>query len=138
MRAVIHALVACVLFLPTARSDKLAPSSALKAYKGPEGQLVVMVEISDGKEMLVHFRNLDKDLDGKTLRYQLESHGSSKTVFIPKKRGSKTYRSIMLTALDNQWDFYHPVKLGTHFAIRYSESASATIKVDDVVNAYRP
>ena len=44
----------------------------------------------------------------------------------------------MLTEADGRWDFYHPTKFDTHFALSYSGSASAAIKVDEVVNAYKP
>jgi hypothetical protein len=138
MRAVVTALVICTLFASVAGADKIVPSGVLKAYKGPEGEIIAMVEINDGKEMLVHFKNLDQELDGKTLRYLLDVNRTSTTVYINKKRGSKTYRSILLTASDGQWDFYHPTKPPKHFALVYSESASAAIKVEDVVNAYRP
>ncbi len=138
MRVLAIALIAFTLLVSVAHGDKLVLSAALKAYKGPEGQIVAMVEVNDSTEMLVYFKNLDPELDGKTLRYLLEVHSDSKTVFINKKRGSKTYRSIMLTARDGHWDFQHPTKFAVHFALSYSESASAAIKVEDVVNAYKP
>lgn len=137
MRAVAIAIALCVV-ASVAHADKIVPSGVLKAYKGPEGEIVAMVEISDGKEMLVHFRNLDKELDGKTLRYLLDVDRDSRTVYINKKRGSKTYRSILLTERDGQWSFQHPTKPTTHFSLVYSESASAAIKVEEVVNAYHP
>jgi|HubBroStandDraft_6_1064221.scaffolds.fasta_scaffold128170_1 hypothetical protein len=137
MKTAVIALV--LLFAAMAHGDtKVVPSGPLKAYKGPEGEIVAMIEVNDGKEMLVYFKNLGPELDGKTLRYLLETDRDSKTVYINKKRGSKTYRSIMLTARDGQWDFQHPTKPTTHFGLSYSESASAAIKVDDVVNAYKP
>jgi hypothetical protein len=136
MRLAAIALIMCMVSV--ARGDKPVASGPLKAYKGPEGEIVAMLEISDGKEMLVYFKNIGPELDGKTLRYLLEIDRDSKTVYINKKRGSKTYRSIMLTANDGQWSFQHPTKPETHFALSYSESATAAIKVDDVVNAYKP
>lgn len=133
------AIVVLLAMVAPAFAGKPVPSGPLKAYKGPEGELVVMVEANDGKQMLVHFKNLDGELDGKTLLYDFEDHGDhGKTVFITKKRGSKTYRSIMLTELDGQWDFYHPTKPTKHFSLKYSEDASGKLKIDDVVNAYKP
>jgi hypothetical protein len=58
------------------------PSGSLKAYKGPEDEVLVMVEVNDGKEMLVHYKNVGGGLDGKTLRYLLEDNGRDKTVFL--------------------------------------------------------
>jgi hypothetical protein len=115
------------------------PSGPLKAFKGPEGELVVMVEANDGKDMLVHFKNLDKELEGKTLLYRLEDLGNGdKNVYLDKKRGSKTYRSTLVTAREGDWQFYHPIKTSTQFPIRYSEQASGKFKIDDVLSAYKP
>lgn len=130
--------LALVLGLGTARADKITASGPVKAYKGPEGELIVMVEISDGKEMLVHCKNLGGELEGKTVRYLFEDHGDSKDVYVNKKRGSKTYRSVMLTARDGAWEFYYPGKPTKTFRIRYSEDASSKIKLDDVLAAYKP
>jgi hypothetical protein len=115
-----------------ARVDKLVASSALKGLQGPEGQIIAMVEISDSKAMLVHFRNVDPALDGKTLRYLLEVNREDSTVSINTQRGSKTYRSIMLTGGDGRRDFSNPIKPTMHFAL------AASFKLEDVVNAYRP
>jgi hypothetical protein len=124
---------------PAAQPARPEPSGPLRAYKGPEGELVVMVEVSDGKEMLVHFRNLGKDLEGKTLLYLYEDLGrGNKSVYINKKRGSKTYRSYMLVARDRGWDFIHPSNPKIQFAISYSEEASQKFKLEDVLNGYKP
>jgi hypothetical protein len=131
-------VIAAMLVASIAAADKIAPSSTLKAYKGPEGEIVAMVEINDGKEMLVHFRNVDPALDGKTLRYLLEVTRDGSTVYLNKKRGSKTYRSIMLTGGGGYWDFNNPIKPTMHFGVAYSESATASLKLEDVVNAYHP
>jgi len=124
---------------PTATATAPKPSGVLKAYKGPEGEIIAMVEANDGKQVLVYFKNLGGELEGKTLLYDLEDLGhGDKNVFITKKRGSKTYRSVMLSARDNDWTFYHPTKPGTELRIGYSEKASGELKLDDVVKAYRP
>lgn len=124
-----------------AKAAPAAPkaSGPVKAYKGPEGELVVMVEVNDSKEMLVHLQKIGGDLEGKTLLYLFEDRGDgNKDVYVNKKRGSKTYRSVILTARENQWDFYHPTKGTTHFSIRYSEEASEKVKLDDVLAGYKP
>jgi hypothetical protein len=114
------------------------PSGSLKAYKGPEGEVIAMVEVSDGKEMLVHYKNVGGGLDGKTLRYLLEDTGRDKTVFLNYKRGSKWHRTIILNARDRRWEFYHPTKNNVKFSITYSESASEKLKLEDVIKAYKP
>lgn len=115
------------------------PSGALKAYKGPEGEVIVMIEVNDGKEMLVHFKNIGKELEGQTRLYLFEDHGrGTKEVFLNKKRGSKWYRSYILEARDNRWRFYHPEKPGTQFALTYSERDSEKFKVENIVNSYKP
>lgn len=122
---------------PAAAAPKA--SGPLRAYKGPEGELVVMVEVSDGAEMLVHLRKIGGDLEGKTLRYLLEDRGDgNKDVYLNKKRGSKTYRSSILTARNSQWDFYHPTNGKIRFSLSYSEEASEKVKLDEVLAAYQP
>lgn len=126
---------------PAKTAAKAAPTASgpLRAYKGPEGEMVVMVEANDGKEMLVHLRKVGGDLDGKTLLYLLEDRGDgNKDVYINKKRGSKTYRSVILTARNNSWDFYYPDNHKVQFSVYYSEEASEKVKIDEVLAAYKP
>lgn len=124
---------------PTATATAPKPSSVLKAYKGPEGEIIAMVEVNDGKQVLVYFKNLGGELEGKSLLYEFEDLGhGDKNVFVNKKRGSKTHRSYMLSARDNDWTFYHPTKPGTELRITYSEKATGELKIDDVVKAYKP
>jgi hypothetical protein len=138
----------CGLHLSSAIADdkvvtkfdaKITPSGPLKAYKGPEGELVAMVEINDGKEILVHFKNFGGDLEGKTVRQLHEDLGNgNKNVYVEWKRGSKTYRKVLLTARDNRWELYPPGTPNKHLEIRYSEAASEKLKIDDVIKAIKP
>ena len=131
-------MLAALLAAP-AWAKKPVPSAPLKAYKGPEGEVIVMVVVNDSKEMLVHFKNLGGDLEGKTLLYLFEDQGRGrKEVYLNKKRGSKTYRSIMLSARDNRWEFYHPTDPKIQFSLSYSEKATEETKLDHVLNAYQP
>jgi hypothetical protein len=123
---------------PAAAPSRPEPSGPLKAYKGPEGEIVVMVEADDGKQMYVHPRNISKEIDGKTVLYLIEDLGhGNKNVYVNKKRGSKTYHSNLLSCRDGRWDFYPPGK-DTSLSIRYSESASKDFKIEDVLSAYKP
>lgn len=115
------------------------PSGALKAYKGPEGELIVMIEVNDGKEMLVHFKNIGKELEGQTRLYLFDDRGhGDKQVFLNKKRGSKWYESTILAARNHRWSFYHPEKAATQFEITYSEKDSEKLRVEDIVKSYKP
>lgn len=123
----------------TAAKPAPKASGPLRAYKGPEGEMIVMVEVNDGKEMLVHLRKVGGDLDGKSLLYLLEDRGDgNKDVYINKKRGSKTYRSVILTARNNSWDFYYPDNHKVQFSVYYSEAASEKVTIDEVLAAYKP
>ena len=138
MRPLACVILACAV-IGTAHADKIVATGPVKAYRGPEGEVVAMLEISDGKEMLVHFRNLDTTLDGKTLRYLIADTGhGNKDVYIVKKRGSKTYRSIMLSSRDRQWTFVHPTNHTVTFDLRYTDEWSAKIKADDIIKALSP
>jgi hypothetical protein len=139
----VTALLAAALFAMPAHvahaDPKLTPSAPLKAYKGPEGELVVMVEITNSTEMLVYFKNTGGALEGKTLRETLEDLGNGrKNVFVTKKRGSKTYRDVLAAARDNAWEAYLPYTPQKTLELAYSEDATAKIKLDEVLNAYKP
>lgn len=135
MRSLACALVLCAA-IGAARADKIVATGPVKAYRGPEGEIVAMLEISDGKEMLVHFRNLDATLDGKTLRYQVADTGhGDKEVYVVKKRGHKTYHSIMLVSRDRGWTFIHPTKHDVTFALTYSEEWSGKLTADEIIKA---
>ncbi|HEU4733591.1 MAG TPA: hypothetical protein VFT22_37110 [Kofleriaceae bacterium] len=137
-------MIVMVALCGVARADskpagRPAPSGVLKAYKGPEGEIVAMVEVNDGKQMLVYFKHLGGELEGKSVLYLYEDLGKGdKNVYLNKKRGSKTYRSVILSARDNRWSFYHPTKPGTELALRYSEKESGDLKIADVIDAYKP
>jgi len=138
MKAIALALLVSLAAAP-AVADKITPTGPVKAYKGPEGQVVAMLEISDGKEMLVHFRNLDTELDGKTLRYLIADMGDGdKDVYVEKKRGSKKYRSILLIKRQGGWSFHHPSKANVSFELAYSEEQSGKVKADDIIHALSP
>jgi hypothetical protein len=132
--------LACLLLLctaiGTAHADKIVVTGRVKAYRGPEGEIVAMLEINDGKEMLVHFRNVDTSIDGKTLRYLVADTGhGNKDVYIVKRRGSKTYRSIMLSSRDRQWTFVHPIDHTVTFELSYTDEWSNKIKAEDILKA---
>jgi hypothetical protein len=141
-KAVLRLLVAlalCVVGSTVHAAPQITPSGPLRAFKGPEGEVIVMVEINDSKEMLVHLKGVGGDLEGRTLRYLFEDDGKGdKSVYVNKKRGSKTYRSQLLTARDNAWTFFYPDKPSVTFRIRYSESASEKFKIEDVIRAIKP
>jgi hypothetical protein len=124
---------------PAAAPAKPAASGPLRAYRGPEGEIIVMVEANDGKDMLVHFKSLGQELDGKTVLYRIEDLGhGDKNVYVEKKRGSKTVRSNLLSCRDGGWEFYYPGKADVQFQIYYSRHASEQFKLEDVLNAYKP
>jgi len=141
IRIIVIALL-CAIAAPPAAAQKAqkppAPSGPLRAYKGPEGEVIAMVEVNDSKQMLVHFKNIGPDLEGKSILYLLEARGDDKSVYVNKKRGSKTYRSIVLSARERSWEFFHPGKPNTHFHIRYSEAATKELRLEDVLKAYKP
>lgn len=140
IRGVVTAAIIAFAVVAIAQPAKPVPSSRLKAFVGPEGEVVALVEANGSKQMLVYIKNID-GLDGKTLLYNFEDHGDhGKSVYVDKKRGSKTYRSTLMDS-DGEgrgWDFYHPDKPAVHLHLKYSEEQSSKIKIDDVLAAYKP
>jgi len=131
--------IAFVCALAATALAKPAPSGPLKAYKGEEGEVIVTVPVNDSKEMLVLIRGVS-GLEGKALLYQFEDKGDEhQEVFIMKKRGSKSYRSYLLTGYERgSWLFINPIKTSSSFRVYFSETESKNIKVDAVVDAYKP
>ncbi len=139
-----HALVVAIAMTivaaaPLAHADKIVASGAVKAFKGPEGAVVLMVEINDSKEMLVLFKNTGGTIEGKTQRYRFEDLGKgTKNVYIDVKRGSKTNRNNLCSARDGEWECYVPGKPSDTLPLQYSEDLSSKTKLDDVLAAYKP
>ena len=122
-----------------AYADAPKPSGPLKAYKGPEGQVVVMILVNDDKQMLVHTRGVGGDIEAKTMLYDVEDLGhDSRNIFEMRKRGSKKIQWNVLTEREGDWQYYHPKKPGTEFWLVYSEKESEKYKLEDVMNAYKP
>ena len=138
------AMMASAVVVSPARADdkvttkfdpKITPSGVVKAYKGPEGAIVVMLEVNDGKEMLVHFKKIGGALEGKTLRQLYEDLGNGeKNVYLDHKRGSKPYRTYLARARDGSWEVYPP---GAKDPLRlaYSETLSDQFKAEDLIKA---
>lgn len=143
MTTLVRSVIAIALICGPAMAEpakKPAPSGTLKAYKGPEGELIVLVPVNDSKEMLVNFRNLGGALEGQSQLYLYEDRGNDhREVYSNKKRGSKTYRAYVLTDYESgSWTFINPSKTSQSFKVYYSEAETKKIKLDDVVNAYKP
>ncbi len=137
MKWIVALFALAVVAAPAAAAPPKA-SGPLKAYKGPEGEIVVMVEVNDSKQMLVQFRKIGGELDGKTKLYELSDKGhGDKTVYYTYKRGSKTHQAIVLESRDGAWTLYVPDK-NTELRLRYSEQLSQDIKLDEVTSAYKP
>jgi hypothetical protein len=117
---------------------KITASGIVKAYKGPEGAVVVMLEINGGKEMLVHFKKIGGDLEGKTLRHLFEDLGDGKkNVYLDHKRGSKPYRTYLASARDDRWEVYLP-GMNKTLNVYYSEALSDQFKAEDLIKAIKP
>lgn len=133
----------CFLFfvlslIPLLAFAKPIPSGPLKVYKGPEGELIAMVEVNNAKEMLVHFKNIGGEIEGKTNLYLINDMGSGKKdIYFNKKRGSKTEVFVVLVLRDDQWSFYNPSKPGSTLNISYSEKETKKMKIEDILNNYK-
>ncbi len=134
-----HLLAFLLLSMTVLGSAKIVASGPVKSFKGPEGEVITMVEVNDSKEMLVHMKGIGGEWDGKSVLYSFRDQGRGhKEVFTNKKRGSKSFESFLLTARDGQWRFYHPTKGSTEFVISYSEKDSEKMKLEDLLKAYKP
>jgi hypothetical protein len=135
-------ILALACWLPAAHAEpaRPVPSSALKAYRGPEGETIALVEVNDSKQMVVYFQRVGHGLDGTARLYSYEDLGEDrKSVFTMKPRGSKTYRAfVLVSAGRGAWTFIHPAKPSEHLEVHYSEKASQEVTVDQVLAACHP
>lgn len=133
-------LLATTVFADTKVADsKPVPSGPLKAFSGGEGRVITMVEVNDGKEMLVHFKGLGGEVEGKTRLYTINNEGRGKmSLTWQKKRGSKWLTLYIAEYRDDHWKIFNPVKSGFDFNLSYSEKESEKMKVEDVLEAYKP
>lgn len=122
----------------TTFTTKVVPSGPVKVFKGPEGELVAMVEITGGKEMLVQLRNVAGH-DARSRRYLVEDLGNGRrSVYLDWKRGSKPYRRVLLASYDRVWRLFPPNRPTDEVPLRFSEPDTAKTKVEDIVKALAP
>jgi len=122
--------------------SKPVPNGPLKVFRGPEGELIGMVEVNQSKEMLVHFKNIGGELEGKSKLYLYADNGrQGKEVFFNHQwRKSKTRPWVVLSSSDRGgWQFANPSKGSTQsFSVSYSQSDTDKLKIEDVLKAYNP
>lgn len=118
-------------------ADKPVASGPLKAFKGPEGEVITMVEVNDSKQILVHFKGVGGEIEDKMRLYTLNDMGNGKKeITYTKKRGSKTETRYVMTYRDGHWTFNG--KGTTHIQLDYSEKHSEAITVDQFLKRYNP
>lgn len=135
----------CLLALITALSTLGCAASAwaqakaigpLKAFKGPEGQVISMIEVNDPNHMLVHFKNIGGDLEGRSRIYLLDTRSAERRdVYLERKQGSKTARFVVLSQRAGGWLFTHPSQAGVEFPLRYSEAETKLGDVQSLLNS---
>lgn len=132
-------LALSVLVYSALADTKPVPSGPLKVFKGPEGEVVGMVEVNEGKQVLVHFNNIGGEIEGQSRLYSLDNEGyGRKTATWKKKQGSKMLTLHLMDYKDGEWMFHNPGKPGNNFSLRYSEEATGKMKLEDVISAYKP
>lgn|GEM_PF-1909300 len=136
-------LIAVLLFSSILwAGTKPIQTSPVKAFRGPEGELVVMVEVNESKEMLVFFKNIGvngDEFEGKTRLYQFTDNGrQGKDIFYNKKRGSKTIQYVVLNQNNDHWTLAHPLKPAQTISLTYSQKDSEVTKFEDILKAYQP
>ena len=115
------------------------PSGPVKAFKGPEGETIVMMEVNSSKEILVHYKGIGGDLEGKSFLYFFEEQrNGKKDVYMNVKEGRKTSAYYVLSFRNSQWEFFNPNKKGNSIKINYSEKDSEKFKSDELLAAYKP
>jgi hypothetical protein len=128
-----------LLLAPAVADDKIIASGPPRAYKGPEGELVVVMEVNDGKEAVALFKNVGGELEGKALRCTLADLGNgNKDCYYDQKKGKKPLRFVLLTDREKHWEFTDPTRQGFHLRLQFSDKDTEKYKADDVTKALRP
>lgn len=115
-------------------AEALSAQGAPKVFKGPEGQKITLLELSDDARMLVKFENVGGTEESKAIVYQWEhSSPGREEVFFEKKKGSKMKHIVLLAKRENHWIFAHPSRPGIEFDLKYSEEESKKIHLEDLL-----
>lgn len=120
---------------------KPVPNGPLKVFRGPEGELIGMVEVNKSKAMLVHFKNLGGEFEGQSKLYQYADNGrDNKEVFFNYHwRKSKIRPWVVLASHGGTWEFANPTEGSTqHFKLTFSQADTDKLKLEDVLKAYNP
>lgn len=127
-----------VLFSSVLMAAEPVPSGPLKVFKGPEGELVAMVEVNNSKEILVQYKKTGGEVEGKTRLYTLVDEGRDRrSATYQKKQGSKMITLYPLAYRHGTWYMQNPVRRG-EIPLTYSEKDSEKMKIEDVLKAYKP
>lgn len=115
----------------------LKPSGVLKSFEGPEGEIITMIEVNEGKEMVVNFKKLGGDLEGQSRIYKIgESGRNDINVFWEVKKGSKTQMRYLLEKQNDVWTFHNPAN-SRSFRIYFSEKETKNQNLDQVLSVVK-
>jgi len=121
-------------------AEKPVPSGPLKAFKGPEGEIIAMVEVNQSKEMLVYFKNIGGELDGKSKVYLFTDNGrqGKEVYFNHKWRKSKTRPWVVLSNEGGTWTFGNPTNPTQSFKLSFSQTDTDKLKIDEIIQVLQP
>jgi hypothetical protein len=111
-------------------------SNTAKAFEGKNGEKVEMVEVNNGKEVLVRMSGVGGEWEGKTILWNMEDMGDKKNIYFEKKRGSKTEQVNTLTFRFGQWQIYTE-KNPNGIDLKYSKKESEKLKTEELVSSYK-
>ncbi|MFN0061877.1 MAG: hypothetical protein ACKVPX_05095 [Myxococcaceae bacterium] len=114
----------------------ITPAS-LKAYKGPDGERVVVVRLAapNEKDAFVQVSGTDSALDGKTLKVEAAQPGDSDDL--------ATYdlvkgRYVVLTRRGDVWSIHLPAPKNRSVSLKYDDALTRESNADAVIKAYKP
>jgi hypothetical protein len=138
LRSILWAAVAGLLAL-VASADEVKPSTTAKVYRGPDGEVVTILEVNGSRQALVKLEGIGGDWDGKTFLWNLDDRGESRDLYFEKGKPGrkKTERYTPLAYRAGEWILVtpdHPREV----ELTYSKKDSKKITPQSVIEGYKP
>ena len=112
------------------------PSNSAKAFVGPLGEKVEVLEVNDSKQLIARVSGVGGEWEGRTFVWDYNDRGDSKEASFGIKRGSKTETYNALVFRQASWSLYPQGgknRDGIHLS--YSKEDSSKTSTEDLIKA---
>jgi hypothetical protein len=119
-------------------ADTVKGSSSPKVLLGNEGKRIDMLEVNDSKQVIVRFKNIGGQWEGKTFLWSMENSGpEDKDIFFEQKKGSKMQRHSPLLQRSGSWKLFVPEFPGKEISFHYSTLDSEKLQAKELIDSFQ-